>query len=73
MTTYGGRLLLGHEVTSGVNERIRPVTLLVNNTSKLAIISLPFSGGLASKPLNPTEGRILDNHYLTRQHLTSVT
>ncbi len=59
MTAYGLRLIFWHFVSSLVDEDIRPVTLLMNDTGEITSIVVPWSGRFASEALDATESCVL--------------
>lgn len=61
---YPSRLLLGYEMTRTLEEYIGEVSFLMNNPRELTLVIEPRSGRFPREPLDTSERRILNNHYV---------
>lgn len=60
-------------MTSPHDQSIRPVTFLVNDSSKVAVVVPPWGAWLSREALGTTEGRILDGHCQRRERKSQAT
>ena len=73
---YAGGRVECDEVAGALDEDVRPVALLVDDSSELAIIAIPMRRGFPGEPLNSAERCILGAHFndlVSHDHMNAHT